>query len=96
MLKHGEINPLNVFGLRRLDYCPPHFSKVPFTNYVDVKVITDWIYENFSGRFCVIDEYQDTASGSSAMIKCAGFEELGEASMFALMLDTINTRKNST
>lgn len=94
MLKHGEVNPLNVFGLRRLSFCPPHFTKVPFANYVDAKIITDWIFENMTGRFCLIDDYQETP-GEARIVpnKCAAFEEPGEASMFILMLDTINPKR---
>ena len=51
MLKHGEINPLNVFGLRRMDHCPPHFEKVYFDLRTSEKHISDWIYEHLIGRF---------------------------------------------
>jgi hypothetical protein len=43
MLKYGEINPLNVFGLRRVEHCPPHFEQVHFNLHVNDKKITDWI-----------------------------------------------------
>jgi hypothetical protein len=93
MLKYGEINPLNVFGLRRLEFNPPHFSCVRIESlYVDPKTITDWIFENLTGRFCFIDEHDETPSGSQTSFKCACFENPGEASMFALMLDQINPR----
>ena len=94
MIKYGEVNPLNVFGLRRLKHCPPHFTKVTLHSlYVDRKVITDWIFENLSGRFCLIDDYYETPDSSAGAqgVKCAGFEEPGEASLFSLMLDKINT-----
>lgn len=32
MLKNGEINPLNVWGLREVKHIPPHFSIVPIEN----------------------------------------------------------------
>lgn len=92
MLKHGEINPLNVFDLRRLNHCPPHFSKVIIKHlYVDPKKVTDWIYENLSGRFCMIDYVDESDTGRSNQVdKCVAFEEAGEASMFTLMIDQIN------
>ena len=55
MLKHGEPNPLNVFGLRKLDHCPPHFERVVFDIKTSEKQITDWIHENLSGRFYLGD-----------------------------------------
>lgn len=91
MLKHGEINPLNVFGLRRLDHCPPHFERVAFDIKSNEKKISDWIHENLTGRFWFGDVYQDGQSDKTSMCKCAAFEERSEASYFALCLDQINT-----
>lgn len=90
MLKHDEVNPLAVFGLRRLEHCPPHFIKVMFDSYTSEKTITDWIYANLSGRFYSGDFYNEGSSGKSSMNRCVAFEEPGEASYFSLVLDTIN------
>jgi hypothetical protein len=90
MLKHNEANPLAVFGLRRVDHCPPHFTKVMFDSYTIEKVITDWIYENLSGRFFFGDWYNEDENGKNGMVRCVAFEEPGEASYFTLILDTIN------
>lgn len=90
MLKHNEVNPLAVFGLRELEHCPPHFSRVTFDLKVGEKAIKDWIWENVTGRFWVGDYYYKKESGSVAVQKCAAFEIPGEASMFALVLDQIN------
>jgi hypothetical protein len=90
MLAHNEANPLNVFGLRRVDHCPPHFTQIFFDSYVTEKVITDWIYSHLSGRFYYGDWIQESESGRNTMSRCVGFEEPGEASMFALIQDTIN------
>lgn len=92
MLKYGEINPLNVFGIRKMSHCPPHFERVTFDIKTQEKRITDWIVENLAGRFWVGDIYSDTASdGKPLMCKCVAFEEKSEASYFALYLDQINT-----
>jgi hypothetical protein len=90
MLKHNEANPLAVFGLRRMDHCPPHFTKIMFDTYVSEKVFTDWIYEHLSGRFYYGDWYKETDNGKTGQTRCLGFEEPGEASYFSLILDTIN------
>jgi hypothetical protein len=90
MLRDGEANPLTVHGLRELDRCPPHFIKVQFELKTShPKKITDWIWENFEGRFWLGDTYYTTESGSIAMTACAAFELPGEASMFSLCLDQI-------
>lgn len=91
MLKHGEINPLNVFGLRQMSHCPPHFSRVSFDLTTTDKRITDWIYENLSGRFWYGDSYYTTDTGSIVMQKSVAFEQHSEASYFSLMLDKFNS-----
>jgi hypothetical protein len=90
MLKYGEANPLTVFGLRKLDHCPPHFVRVDFELRTSQKVITDWIWTNLSGRFWYGDWYHRNDDKAVHFTHAVGFEIPGEASMFALMLDTIN------
>lgn len=91
MIKHGEPNPLNIFGLRRLPHCPPHCEYVEFDSRAPLKDIIDWIYENLEGRFWIGDTYNPTKGGSMTLNKRAAFEKPSEASYFALMLDTFNT-----
>lgn len=96
MLKHNEVNPLAVFGLRKMEHCPPHFTTVKFDCYVNDKVITDWIWEHLDGRFYIGDEYGSSDNkGPIYMQKVAAFELAGEASYFSLILDTINKNEFS-
>lgn len=90
MLKYGEVNPLNVWGLRQLEHCPPHFVKVNFDLQCNFKKITDWIVENLEGRFYAGDSYSED-NQRIQMHKCVAFEIPGEASYFALILDKLNT-----
>jgi hypothetical protein len=89
MLRNGEANPLNVHGLRELERCPPHFVQVQFDLRCSRKQITDWIWENFEGRFWFGDWFYTNNTGVIAMDTCAAFELPGEASMFGLCLDQI-------
>lgn len=93
MLKHHEANPLAVFGLRQLEHCPPHFTCVNFDLYVKEKDITDWIWEHLDGRFYLGDNYITENNTPISMKKLAAFEIPGEASYFALTLDTINKQE---
>ena len=89
MIKHGEINPLNVFGLRQMGHCPPHFEKVTFDRSTSEKNIINWIYENLSGRFWY--GYIGSANHRDGVVtNCVAFEVKSEASYFTLMLDTFN------
>lgn len=90
MLKFGEINPLNVMGLRELSHCPPHFTKVFFNSRVQDKKIKDWIYSNLQSRFWMGDLYRKETSRAE-IFKCVAFEEASESSIFLLNLDIINS-----
>lgn len=89
MLKHNEVNPLNVHGLRQLDWCPPHFAPVQFESYVADNMLSSWIYENLSGRFYIGNV--DTDNKRQTLV---AFENLGEASYFSLCLTQINPNNN--
>jgi hypothetical protein len=93
MLKYGDVNPLNVLGLRRVEHCPPHFTKINFDLRVNFKNITDWIFENLDGRFYAADAFFDSGE-KLGMHKCIAFEIPGEASYFSLLLDKLNTHEN--
>jgi len=90
MLKHNEVNPLAVFGIRELDFCPPHFTQVNFNLKAPEKSISDWIWSNLTGRFYFGDMYFKDDDNNVILQKCAAFELAGEASMFALVLDQLN------
>lgn len=86
-----EINPLNVFGLRRVEHLPPHFEKLLFDLRTGEKNITDWVYEHLHGRFYFGDSYGSKEDGTLMICKCIAFEEASELSYFGLFLDSINT-----
>ena len=90
MLKHNDVNPLNVFDLRQTAHCPPHFVQVPFDLATSEKRIVDWIYENLDGRFYFGDYIFSDKEGTKSQ-KCVAFEIHSEASYFSLFLDKVNT-----
>lgn len=90
MLKHGEINPLNVHGPRQLAHCPPHFEQVQFESHVADKTFTDWIYENLAGRFYIGTIDVNVNNRAIQRQTLIGFEIPGEASYFSLFLTQLN------
>jgi hypothetical protein len=93
MLKHGEVNPLNVHGLRQLSWCPPHFTQVSFEPYITKKQVSDWLYENLEGRFYVGDVDVARTPGGKPIDRnlLVAFELPGEATYFSLYLPEINS-----
>ncbi len=94
MIKHSEINPLNVFGLRRVSHCPPHFEEVLFDLYVHEKYLTDWIYENLAGRFYMgqrtVFRQPNEADKLTFIQTVAAFENASEATYFSMFLPQLN------
>jgi len=90
MRRNDDPNPLDVHNLRRLSHCPPHFEKVIFklTTKND-KDITDWIYENLSGRFFIGYEDVEGQENNYQRHVVVGFELNTEASYFSLSLSSI-------
>lgn len=85
MLRLGEVNPLNVHGLRQLTWLPPHFERVQFVSYITDKTISDWIYENLEGRYAI--GHVDTLGDRYTQV---AFEIPGEATYFSLHLTQLN------
>ncbi|NBR62155.1 MAG: hypothetical protein EBT86_11085 [Actinobacteria bacterium] len=54
------------------------------------KKISDWIYENLTGRFFLGDILTTRDGHKRYMQKRAGFEIHGEATLFALQINEIN------
>ena len=91
MLANNEVNPLNIFGLRRLNHCPPHFESLCFDLKTQEKNITDWIYEHLSSRFFFGDIYLlDSDKGNGVLCHKVAFEDPSELTYFAMFIDSIN------
>ena len=93
-MKYNEVNPLNVHGLRQLNFCPPHFKKITIRkdetelkHVQKIKVVIDWIYEHLSGRFYINSSVSD--KGKFANEFTIAFEEHSELSFFILSIPTI-------
>lgn len=84
-LAKNTISKFNIFGLRKVKSCPPHFKTVCIPYKWDtVTSVEDWIYENLSGRYYIgknISLDNNSTLQTSVLI---GFENHKEASFFLL------------
>jgi len=53
-LNRGEVNALNVLGLRKLSFIPEHFSKIKIEQKVEIKLLEKWIEYNLNSRFAIV------------------------------------------
>jgi hypothetical protein len=52
-LSRGEINPLGVIGMRRLNFIPKHFGKIIIDNTTDIKILDHWINYTLNSRYAI-------------------------------------------
>ena len=91
MDKKKQVNPLNVFEMRRVSFCPPHFesANVDMT-YNMTRVIETWIDEHTKGRYYLgqkIAQDQDSTVPNRRKIKymtVVSFENSKDLSYFLL------------
>lgn len=82
-------NPLNVLGIRELKFMPKHFEQMSlyFGTFWSVEKNIDeirrWIYNNLSGRFCIIQNLEIIDNQMEPVYQI-GFEEPSEKSFFCL------------
>lgn len=87
-LTDHEINPLNLFNLRRVGILPPHFVSINVALKIEAKDIENWIFQNLKNRF-----YSDTVVdlfAKQGKVHTFGFEDPAELTFFALQLPEIN------
>jgi hypothetical protein len=52
-LNRGEVNPLSVLGMRKLNFIPEHFARITVNNSVDSKLLDHWINYNLNSRYSI-------------------------------------------
>jgi hypothetical protein len=85
-VKIKDPNPLDVLDLRRVDYCPPHFSTANVVKRYNLEnAICEWIEHHLKGRYYFgsnveLNKTNNTIEGNYTV----GFENAKELSYFML------------
>lgn len=74
-LNRGEVNPLNVLGIRKLTFIPEHFTKIYIEHKTDTKEIENWINYNLNGRYGITSNYILDADNKILKVFELGFED---------------------
>lgn len=84
-LKNGKINPLNVLGLRRVEFPAHHFvyTNIPKYTPLFINNLNFWISQNLNGRY-YIGQYIDIIDNTIIFTARIGFEQEKELSFFKL------------
>ena len=79
-----KTNPLDILGIRRVNFCPPNFETVNLEKTYNIEaVISDWIEDNLSGRY-FLGENVTIQNDSIVSVTTVGFEDTKEMSFFML------------
>jgi hypothetical protein len=89
MDKKLKINPLNVFEMRRVKFCPPHFESTTVAlTYNMSKALEAWIDEHTRGRYYIGTRLDSNIfDGSKGRVKYStvvSFETSKDLSYFLL------------
>lgn len=80
-----NLNPLNVIGVRKFNFLPPHLTpvEIQISKYKSKLDIDDWINDNLSGRYWsgTISKLQDN---KIILTNSISFEEPPELTIFLL------------
>ena len=84
-MKLKDPNPLDVLGLRRVTFCPPHFATVDIHRKYNIdRAICDWIEDNLSGRYFFGNSIGFDEMKNLNQYNRVGFEQEKELSFFML------------
>jgi transposase len=93
-LKNGKPNPLNYFGLRRVEFAAPHFKYTTIDRYNPtlLKGFDNWIRQNLNNRYfigqCLALDNTNTIVYNTRI----GFESEKELSFFTIACPLLQQR----
>ena len=84
-MKLKDPNPLDVLGIRRVNFCPPHFATVMVPRRYNIdKAICSWIDDNLTGRYYFGQSIKLDQDNNLNQTNTVGFEQEKELSFFML------------
>lgn len=83
-LNRGEVNPLSVLGLRKLNFIPDHFAKVTVNKTIDTKLIDNWINYNLNSRYAISKNLSIDQNKKMIEVLEIGLEDPKEITMLTL------------
>lgn len=92
-----DLNPLNVLGIRKLNFLPVHFSIIKSQDLGIMHTFLDdvesWIVNKLSGRYCLVNTPLLNSNENLEDTAVIGFEEAKEMTYFLLSCPYIRRNK---
>lgn len=90
-LNRGEVNPLSVLGLRKLNFIPAHFAKISVGKFIDIKTLDHWINFNLNSRYAIVKTLSLDANKKMTELLEIGLEDPKEITMLTLGCPYLHT-----
>jgi len=91
-LNRGELNPLDVLGMRKLHFIPEHFSCIKISNIVDIRNVEQWIVYNLNSRYAIQKKLDLDSSNKITTIYEIGLEDPKELILLNLGCTTLHNK----
>jgi hypothetical protein len=91
LIMNKNLNPLNVFEQRKLNFIPAHFSKIILPHTIINQKINDWIYNNLNSRYCIKKQYGLNSERKFVTYIEIGIEDPREMTLFSLACPYLKT-----
>ena len=93
-LKNGKPNPLNYFGMRRVEFAAPHFKYTTVNSYSIslIKNLDYWIKNNLNNRYYIGQSLALNQDNVIIYVTKIGFESEKELSFFTIACPHLQIR----
>jgi hypothetical protein len=93
-LKNGKPNPLNYFGLRRVEFAAPHFKYTTIDRYTPTlhRQLDTWIKQNLNNRYYIGQSLGLDNTNTIVYNTRIGFESEKELSFFTIACPHLQQR----
>jgi len=93
-LKNGKPNPLDYYGLRRVEFACPHFKYTTIDKYnpTVIKSVDNWIRKNLNNRYYIGQGITLDNTNTLVYNTRIGFESEKELSFFTIACPLLQTR----
>jgi len=94
-LNRGEVNPLGLLGLRKLNFIPEHFARISTETFVDVQKLEHWITFNLNSRYAIKKQFAVDQQNKLKEVLEIGLEDPKEITMLTLGCPHLHNKKDS-
>lgn len=92
-LSRGQVNPLNVLKLRKVNFIPEHFTKISVSKNVSIKLLEQWIEYNLNSRYAIQKKFTVDQNNKIVEVCIVATEDPKDITMLTLGCSYIHKTK---